>query len=158
MWAPWPYTSNDAFRVEKIDGTSGALEGTAASSGLAYPNAVTFAADGTFYVGSGGLGSGGWITHHAVNGNYLGMLPIGPTNPFGLSFLPDGDLIWGGGGSSFQRYDFATQTVSNFGSGVVQAVKMIAIPEPAAGALMGMAAALVARRKARGGRGFGLVA
>jgi hypothetical protein len=136
------YTSNDPFRVEKIDGTSGVLEATAASSGLAYPTAVTFAADGTFYVGSAGLGSGGWITHHTVNGDYLGMLPIDPTNPFGLSFLPDGDLIWGGGGSSFQRYDFATQTVSNFGSGFVQAVKMIAIPEPAAGVLLAIATAM----------------
>ena len=147
------YTSNDAYRVEKIDGTSGVLEETVASNGLAYPTAVAFAADGTFYVGSAGFGSGGWITRHTVDGDYLGTLPIGPTNPFGLSFLPDGDLIWGGGGSSFKRYDFATQTLSDFGSGFVSAVKMIAIPEPAAGALMAIAVAIGMRV-----RGFGLVA
>lgn len=152
------YTSNDPFRVKRLDGTSGVMEATVASNGLAYPTAVTFAADGTFFVGSQGLGSGGWITHHTVDGNYLGMLSIGPTNPYGLSFLPDGDLIWGNTGSTFKRYDFTTQTVSDFGSGFVSAVKMIAIPEPAAGALMAIAAAVVARRKARAGRGFRLVA
>jgi len=147
------YTSNDVYRVERIDGTSGVLEETVASNGLAYPTAIAFAADGTFYVGSAGFGSGGWITRHTVDGDYLGTLPIGPTNPFGLSFLPDGDLIWGGGGSSFKRYDFATQTLSDFGSGFVSAVKMIAIPEPAAGALMAIAVAIGMRV-----RGFGLVA
>jgi hypothetical protein len=141
------YNASDPFRVERFDGTTGAVEATVASSGLAYPTAVTFAADGTFFVGSQGLGSGGWITHHTVDGDYLGMLPVGPTNPYGLSFLPDGDLIWGNTGSTFKRYDFATQTVSDFGSGFVQAVKMIAIPEPTAGVLVATAALTCARRR-----------
>lgn len=146
------------YRVERLDGASGVTEAMVASDGLAYPAAVTFAADGTFFVGNQGFGSGGWITHHTVDGDYLGMLPVGPTNPYGLSFLPDGDLIWGNTGSTFKRYDFATQTVSDFGSGFVSAVKMIAIPEPASGVLLAMAAVMGLLRKARAARGFGLVA
>lgn len=152
-------SGNFYHRVDRLDGASGALVGMVASQedSLSNPVSVAFASDGTFYVGSQGFGSG-WITRHTVDGDYLGTLPIGPTNPFGLSFLPDGDLIWGNSGSTFKRYDFAMQTLSDFGSGFVTAVKMIAIPEPAAGALMAIAAAMGLRRKARAARGFGLVA
>ena len=146
---------NFPHRVDRLDGASGALVGMVASheDNLGNVNAVVFASDGTFYVGSGGFGSGGWITRHTVDGDYLGMLPIGPTNPSGLNILPDGDLVWGNAGSTFKRYDVATQTLSDFGSGFGSAVKMIAIPEPAAGALLAIAVAIGMRA-----RGFGPVA
>jgi hypothetical protein len=130
-------TGNFYHRLDRLDGSSGVVEAMVASQedNLANAGSLTFSRDGTIYVGNGGFGSGGWITRHTRDGQYLGTLPTPPTNPQGLNFLPDGDLIWGNGGSSFKRYDFVTQTTSDFGSGFINSVRMIAIPEPTAGLL-----------------------
>ncbi len=134
-------------RLDRLNGVTGVVEAMLAdqNKGLSLPTRLTIAADGTIFVANQGWGDRE-ITSYSLNGDLLQTIPVASGGLNGLTFLPDGDLVWGDGGANFMRYDFATQTTSVFSTGYGSAQKMIAIPEPASLALAFLAALAIVKR------------
>jgi streptogramin lyase len=144
------YGGNGTHSVVRIDGQSGNSKGTFALAGVSIPQSLAFASNGEMYVGNQGTGT---ITHYGPTGSYLGSLVAAAGNTQGLYFLPDGDLVWGQGDSTFSRYHFPSGPVSTFSSGYSFADSVLLVPEPQVAFIpLVMGAAWYALRS-RGGSG-----
>jgi hypothetical protein len=138
--------------VQRLDGTTGAVEGFFTSENTNNIVSIAWGPDGNLYVGNQSftfpdLPSA--INKYSPQGAFLETLPVVAGNPLSLNFLPDGDLVWGRGGSDFGRFDFPTDTFSVFSSGYSFAWDTVLVPEPAAGSLLISAAISLRRRSKR---------
>jgi hypothetical protein len=140
------YSGNGTDSVVRIDGQTGNFDGVVTTSNISIPQSLAFGSGGDFFVANQGSST---ITRYAGTGAYLGTLVSGAGNPQGLYFLPDGDLAWGRGSSSFSRYDFASNQVPTFSSGYSFAHSLVLVPEPGFVFFVIAIVQLIARRNTR---------
>jgi streptogramin lyase len=127
------YNGDGTHTVVRLDGQTGISEGIFTDVNISIPQSLAFRPNGNLYVGNQGTGS---VTEYAPDGSYLDTLISNAGNTQGLYFLPDGDLLFGQGGSDFVRYDFSSHTLSTFSTGYAFSVSMILVPEPSTLALL----------------------
>jgi streptogramin lyase len=134
--------------VVRLDGTTGNLDGIFASTDISIPQTIAFGPNGHLFVGNRGNAS---ITEYGADGTFLDFLSTSAGNPQGLDFLPDGNLLWGTGGTSIKEYNFTTDSQSTFAGGYTFAHSSVLVPEPASGAIfvMLLAGGLTRRRVRR---------
>jgi hypothetical protein len=143
-------TSQDS--VVRIDGQTGSFKSLVTTLNLSRPQSIAFGPSGEFFVANQGTHS---IGRFQASGLDVGSISYNAENPQGLYFLPDGDLVWGTGGSTFQRYDFSTNIQTTFSSGYVFSMGMVLVPEPTGLMVLGIMLSCVMRVRGNRSRRIG---